>query len=270
VERFPRPEYEVNVRSFCLAIFLTLGWAGTVPALAGEMTFRFVGDPACEGACGAVVLAEGDIAYGSVDRFRQVASGLPRGVPVILNSGGGNVLGSMLLGFAFRERGAAVLVPRGALCASACTYAFLGGVVRGAPAGARLGVHRFYLAEQAPSNVVLDKKTEADTTALLRRYVAAMGANPELIALAGSVSPSRMHFLTPAELRRYRVVTAVPDRSAGRALRARARIDRSATTAEAALPASRRSTDHRSLKRTTSEPRKVRVKSRSAGKARLS
>ena len=166
---------------------------------------------------------------------------------------------------ALRERGAAVLVPKGGLCASACAYAFLGGVVRGAPAGARLGVHRFYLAEQAPASVVLDKKMEADTTALLRRYVAAMGANPELIALAGSVAPSRMHFLTPAELRRYRVVTGGSQAGGAPTRSARQTARRSTAAIEAAAPARRR-VDQGSLKRAVSEPRKGRVRSLPAGR----
>jgi hypothetical protein len=160
------------------------------------------------------VVAEGRIAEDSHARFRALASRLPPGSSIYLNSRGGSLLGGVLLGLELRDSRAAVSVANGSICASACAYALLGGVERRVSVGARVGIHKFYAVHDASGRRpwAYERSIEAETTGLLRDYVASMGASPDLVALAVSVDPTTMRFLSAAELRRYRVITGTaPD-----------------------------------------------------------
>ena len=189
-----------------LALLLTSTAAGQA---AGDMTFRLAKPRSCVRICPVMVVAEGRITLDSYRSFDALARALPRRVPVLLNSLGGDLIGGVRLGLALRQHGAAVVVPRGAVCASACTYAFLGGVVRRAPSGARIGVHRFYATNRYTGERSLDyeRAVTPQATAMLTSYVQSMGANPGLVGVAARVEPSAMHFLSSRELRQYRVVT---------------------------------------------------------------
>jgi hypothetical protein len=191
----------------CLALLLL----GSPVALAqsGEMTFRLVSPTNCTGRCPVSVLAEGRIAEDSYARLRALASRLPPGSSVYLSSPGGNLIGGILLGLALRDSRASVSVAKGSICASSCAYALLGGVERRVPAGARVGIHKFSIVQDAFSrrSFAYERAVGTAATALLRDYVASMGASPDLVALAVSVDPTTMRFLSAAELRRYRVIT---------------------------------------------------------------
>jgi len=112
-----------------------------------------------------------------------------------LGFSGGNLVGSLHLGQALREFNSTVIVSKRARCTSACVYAFLGGAVRHV-AGGQVGVHRFRPeAEQTDHDfptVLVQRATE-----ILMTYVTEMGADPDLIKLAMSISPPSIHFSTP-------------------------------------------------------------------------
>jgi hypothetical protein len=186
------------------AAFIGLLVAFAAPAAhAQDMTFRVV--PAnCRAPCGPELMAEGLISLESVDAFRQAAAKLGSPPVVRIDSGGGNLVGALRLGQAFRDAGATVTVAKGARCVSACVYAFLGGVARRVANGGRVGIHRFYPADDSDGGdfpaVLVRRATET-----LTEYVAQMGADPDLIRLALEVSPPAVRFLTANELRRYRV-----------------------------------------------------------------
>lgn len=178
-------------------------------ALSAEMTFRTVSPTDCRRNCQVSILAQGDISLNSYLRFVQVASRLPRGTPVLLRSPGGNMAGGMYLGAAFRSHRSVVHVPRGSICASACTLALLGGVVRRVEDGAYIGVHKY--AEINPPTyrrpVAQQQAIERRVDDEFRRYVRLMGGDPRFVTLSTSVSHNSVHIMSPAELRRYRVVT---------------------------------------------------------------
>jgi hypothetical protein len=173
-------------------------------AHAQDMTFRAVAPANCRAPCVPELIADGAIGLDTADAFRAAAARLG-GRPVVrIASGGGNLVGALRLGQAFRKAGAAVIVGKGARCVSACVYAFLGGVSRQVASGGRVGVHRFYPAEDTEGGdfpaVLVRRATET-----LTEYVAQMGADPDLVRLALEVSPPAVRFFTAAELRRYRV-----------------------------------------------------------------
>lgn len=62
---------------------------------------------------------------------------------VLLISGGGNLDEGVKVGEVLRRHGAAVRVPSGQSCVSACTVAFLGGVIRTIDPGATYEVHAY-------------------------------------------------------------------------------------------------------------------------------
>lgn len=83
---------------------------------------------------------ETQVAAGDADRIERLLSSRPV-AEVWLNSGGGNSDEGQKIGNVFRRNGVAVRVRKGDLCASACTVAFLGGVIRTVDPGGRYLVH---------------------------------------------------------------------------------------------------------------------------------
>jgi len=168
------------------------------------MSFRIAAAPNCRGSCPAEIAAAGTIALDSADAFRAIAARLaPNPIVVRLASPGGNLVGSLQLGSAFREFNTAVIVGKGARCVSACVYAFLGGATRRVTGG-RIGVHRFRPeGEESDRDFPAVLVQRANET--LAKYVTQMGADPELIRLAMSISPPAVHFFDASELRRYRL-----------------------------------------------------------------
>ncbi len=134
---------EEILRALLTGLLLLLAFVAAGHASDG-MTFRLTTPRSCAGTCPVVVLAQGSITQDSFRSFDALAQSLPSHVPVVLNSNGGSFLGGIMLGLVLRQHASPVLVPRGAVCASACAYAFLGGVKRQAAEGSRIGVHRFY------------------------------------------------------------------------------------------------------------------------------
>src|SRR6186997_965118 len=74
----------------------------------------------------SVVLIEGIFEDGDQAEFQTKVSPYSHGV-VVLDSTGGNVWASIVIGRIIRLRGFMTWVPSGATCASACALAWLGG-----------------------------------------------------------------------------------------------------------------------------------------------
>ena len=161
------------------------------------------------GACAAhpCILADGEIdesAVGAFTSFVRQAHLVP-GALVVLNSPGGNVLQSLMLGKAIRQQGFSTTVPAGGACASACAFVFLGGVERSADPSARIGVHQI----SAPASPLGDLSA-ADgewLVSLVAVYVKDMGGDLSVLIPALRTAPCDMHWLSPSELSRYAVVT---------------------------------------------------------------
>lgn len=187
-----------------------------VGARAEAMTFETVSGPA-ECAGHACVLASGAIdGHTSRDfeaflKERKIA----RGGVVVLNSEGGDLMESLKLGNEIREAGLATTVREydkgsgqfrdGGACASACTYAFLGGVERSVGKGARIGVHQIYTAGDTWA---LSAQDGLELMSLVAVHVRRMCGDLDLLIPAMKTRPGDMHWLSPGELTRYAVVTA--------------------------------------------------------------
>ena len=214
-------------------------------ALRKPMVFRLgrhAGSPACGIACAEFIVAEGEIRRDSVEALAILASRLKRPLPVYLHSPGGSLDGGLALGRALRhyrmearvarmeaalclgstcsdadQRNGVVVYEktlRTGMCTSACVYSFLGGPRRSLTAGSALGIHRFYLANASdPRRKPLTRLSKADTARLdrsvkdLAYYLIEMGISSELLSMASAVEPSRIRYLSGADLAALGITT---------------------------------------------------------------
>lgn len=90
-----------------------------------------------------VLIAEGSIRPGEAERLAAAIDRAGAVDEVWLNSPGGAAEEGLGMGRALRSRGMFVRLPARFACASACSYAFLGGALRVAEPGSYYGVHMF-------------------------------------------------------------------------------------------------------------------------------
>jgi hypothetical protein len=152
-----------------------------------------------------------------------------RGATMVLDSGGGSVIGSLDLGRKIREFGLKTTVGRtrvltsapgteprakrmpGGECASMCVFVLLGGVQRDVPPDARILVHQIWPGSKR-YDANADSYTAEEIVRIQRdvgriaRYTVDMGADIELFELAMRIPPwERLRALSQAELRRLRL-----------------------------------------------------------------
>lgn len=170
------------------------------------------------------ILATGTFEAGDAARLSQVLRGAPGASLVIFQSPGGDAQEGMNVGRVIRQAGLATHLPRGVGCASACTYAFLGGSVRTADPGARYGVHMFSRSGHQPFlqavQSVIRQHGEAGAAAVIRKmeedsaqfaaklayYAIEMGVSLRLLDPNFNTSHSDIRWLTADQLRRFNVV----------------------------------------------------------------
>ena len=152
------------------------------------------------------IYATGTIDADAAKRLREfiAANGIEH-ARILFDSPGGSLIGGMRLGEAIRELGFETEIrsieyeyDKGpvATCASACSYAFAGGVSRFFDDRyARLGLHQFYDANTNTADV---GQTQV-LSGLLVSYLDRMGVNPKSFAIASMTDKSTMTWLTTTE-----------------------------------------------------------------------
>ena len=156
-------------------------------------------------ATGLPIYADGIINVGTTDRLlsfiklNKIEVGR-----IYFNSGGGSLLEGIKLGRAIRKLQLYTSIGvegngsdnRASFCASACAYAFAGGISRFLDASTgRLGIHQFYSA-------VGDHSSEGETqlvAGLLAAYLNDMGIDARAFALASVTEHEGILWLTPSE-----------------------------------------------------------------------
>lgn len=122
---------------------------------------------------------------------------------VIFDSSGGSLLGGIRLGEAIRRMEFDTSVATGssdfesekpAVCASACAYAFAGGLSRYLPKGSALGVHQFY---GVGDNLGDRGETQAVSAALVE-YLTRMGVDSSAFVVASKAPSTGMTWLGSA------------------------------------------------------------------------
>lgn len=189
------------------------------------------------GNCPRAMIAEGEIGGDTPQQFQRFLQQEMR-IPglhalLFINSPGGNVESALKLGSLLHQAGASAVVGRPAVqdgrvantakrgqraamnvapghCASACVYTLMGAKRRVVPQGARLGVHRMsarMIALDPAGGKAENNRIFAgeDEIRALRSYAASVGGSQDLITLAESVPHDRIHVLSAAEIRRFRL-----------------------------------------------------------------
>lgn len=194
---------------------LTLGLLVlAIGSRASAMTFETVSGPeVC--ASRACILAAGAIEEHTADQFAAFlkANKIGRGGLVVLDSPGGHLLQSLALGNEIRAAGLATTVQgydrragrfQAGACASACAYAFLGGVERSIGEGSKIGVHQIYTAGDSWA---LSAQDGMELMSMVAVHVSHLCGNLDLLIPTLKTRPQDMHWLSAGELTRYAVVT---------------------------------------------------------------
>lgn len=210
-----------------LALFLSFSQA---MAQTPKMRFELVGNGGnCVGC--EWILAEGEIAPETPAAFDEFIRRHGSNT-IVFNSPGGSLVAGLELGQRIRrlkmhtevgvsrkdEFGHHEIVP--GVCASACAYAFLGGVRRSIGnmfaankngiERSRIGVHRFFRPDalsnmDAKQFAARDLDAEQRITALLAVYMVTMGIDARLLGLAAEADANSMRWLTDQEIEDLRV-----------------------------------------------------------------
>lgn len=170
----------------------------------------------------------GMIQRGDAKRF---AEELQRAGPIeeiLFNSGGGSEPDGLEIGRIIRKAGLATRIPSGAMCASACADAFLGGVARRVEKGGRYGIHMPTIAsnaetvqrivammekarnqgriESAQRLIYEIEQLSAQAASRWALYVMAMGASIRIVDSGAKYLASEMNWLTHAQMVDFNVV----------------------------------------------------------------
>ena len=233
------------LQTLILTFTITLAAGRALAGFNDPMTFYYAANGGNCANCGWIV-GEGVIGSDTHESFMSFLSAEElvdaRGLRIHLNSPGGDLIGGLRLGLAFRQQkvntavssavvtdiydsGIRIVGPSAeAECSSACVFAFAGGVNRyasertsqadvGFQSLGRLGVHQFYDPStlEDPSAASLnaeDRIADQRIIAILLGYLSEMGVSAELLQLAAATDPRDMHYLTEQELRRVRIDTS--------------------------------------------------------------
>jgi hypothetical protein len=196
------------VRAGIFALCMSLVMAST-PLRAMEWTAEL--RLSLEDAGGFLYSGEGPIDANDAQKLEKLYASkkllgnrsLERSV-VRLNSLGGEIMGGMQLGAAIRKLGLDTEVPASAVCASACTFAFLGGVER--QVEGKFAIHALSLEGGAPaSDNDLDKIQWLGS--FMIGYAREQVGKSDMAEAALTVSARRISLVPDDLLRDWNIVT---------------------------------------------------------------
>lgn len=148
-----------------------------------------------------VVFAEGEIEVGDADRLEQflAAEGIDAGM-IVFDSPGGSLLEGLKLGRKIRElrHDTGIEAKEGgpAICASACAYAFAGGINRYySEESGRLGIHQFYGGKDEPGA----ERQAQEISGLLVAYLTSMGVDALAFSVSTQAGAEEMVWLSEAD-----------------------------------------------------------------------
>ncbi len=223
-----------------VASALSISVAGVIAALGGtaqaggaleerKLPMRF-GWVACEPNCRGWVSAVGIVTADSPNDFDEFAKDHElRGATLVLDSSGGSVNDSIVLGRRFRDLGLlttvgtsvettgaqgerATVTPE-AYCESMCVFLLLAGKKRYVPATAHVRVHQIWMGDRADDAKAANYSAEdlmivERDIGRLAKYTFDMGGAGDLLSLSLNVPPwEDLHELSREELRLTNLVT---------------------------------------------------------------
>ena len=147
------------------------------------------------------IFASGEIELNTAQQLRNyVVTRNISWAKVTFDSPGGSLIGGLLLGEAIRDLGFDTEVASGepndpAVCASACAYAFAGGVNRFYAGSARLGLHQFY----GPDDNLANAGDTQEISAAIIAYLGRMGVESSAFVRASGARSNQMVWLEPID-----------------------------------------------------------------------
>jgi hypothetical protein len=158
---------------------------------------------------GGILRLAGTIYPGAADAFRHEIDRVGEYVKQVeLDSPGGSVDDAIAISSVIRDKGFTTLVRKGALCASSCPLIFAGGMERVAEDGASVGVHQIYAVDGSIGSPVDAMASAQITTARISRHLGDMDVDPALWTHAMETPPTRLYYLSAAEMADYRLTGA--------------------------------------------------------------
>ncbi|TGQ27737.1 MULTISPECIES: hypothetical protein [unclassified Mesorhizobium] len=133
---------------------------------------------------------------------------------VTFSSPGGNIQKAVELGRLIRRLGINTIQFRAVECASACSLAFLGGVIRYADPGS-IGVHKSSFQGDVALTTQEAVSAVQQITADVITYMIEMGVDPALLQLSLQYDSNDIRYLSMSEMVKYRVVTFTPEAGHG-------------------------------------------------------
>src|SRR5262249_607001 len=149
-----------------------------------------------------LIVVTGDFEPSDIDTFRKIAAPLPTAT-VSFESDGGALVTGIRIGTAIRHKRFSTLVADGAICASACAVAWLGGVRRYVGRAASVGFHAAYVvkasgaAESGPGN------------AILGAYLNQLGLSEKAIRYITFADPATIHWMTIDEAAEHGIAVSL-------------------------------------------------------------
>lgn len=182
------------------AMYLGLGlWlAGSFSGVARSA--QIVVSPSTEMV--ALISITGELEFGDAVAFQRKTEQVSDAV-VVLHSPGGNAAAGISIGRAIRKKGFVTMVPPSVNCASACAWAWLGGVRRLMGERARIGFHAAYLLRGGRA------RRSAASNAMFAEYASGLGLPPQAIAYVTGAPPERMYWLTLATAQAVGIKTSL-------------------------------------------------------------
>lgn len=173
-------------------------------------------------------LVTGEIVKGDAAKFDRFAKTAPTGTTTVsLNSPGGLLSEGIELGRIFRTKSLGTRVDGTRVCASACVFAFAGGLVREVQPGAKIGVHMASISSSAeyisalrkllvdPTInvddrirliVLLNEQATARSSARQATYLSEMSISLRLLTPTTNTSHLEVYWLSRAELTEFNLV----------------------------------------------------------------
>jgi hypothetical protein len=138
-----------------------------------------------------VVMIEGPLVRLDGDEFAAKTAPLPSAF-VAFSSDGGSLLAGLRIGESIRRKRFSTIVPDGRRCASACAFAWLGGVERFIGTDGRI---RFHAASDSAS----DRESDVTNT-VVGTYLAKVGLPYEAVTYITQVAPNEMTWLNMSDV----------------------------------------------------------------------
>jgi hypothetical protein len=138
-----------------------------------------------------VVMLEGPLVGNDDDQFVAKTADLPSAF-VAFSSDGGSLVAGLRIGEAIRRMGFSTIVPDGRHCASACAFAWLGGIERFIGTDARIGFHAAY-------NPASDRESGVGN-ALVVPYLTKIGLPYEAVMYITQAAPNEMTWLNMSDV----------------------------------------------------------------------